>query len=296
MKTQKTSFFDRKEKERMSELFKRLSKQVAIIIVTVMVLAQASAIFPLFQMLPFSSKVEAATSIDFENQQWLIDEIIRQVRVTRPLVSDISEVTTAELQAVTIINIDSKTLDGNAPGVDGYIPAAINLLPNLTNLSIINTNLTGSIPSTISSLTKLQVLDLHGNNLNGSIPSGITSLTNLTYLSLASNKLTGALPAAVLSSSFAKVVTLDLSDNQLSGPLPDPASAMTALKTLNLSYNQFVGFSSTSALPTNFTMTRFPAMTSVNISHNPLNAPWNNAFTASSSVLQNIDLSYCRIN
>lgn len=279
----------------------KLKKYTAIILVTLLMLTQLSVLFPLF---PLFNNAAYATDLtptqinSFDNQKWLIDEIIKQVRVTRPTISDISQVTLEELQTITIINLDGISATGSATGQDGHIPSGIGLLTGLTNLTVTNTNLnaststlTGNIPTEIGNLTKLQVLDLRSNNLTGAIPTQVGSLTNLTYLNLSDNALSGTLPSTIFSSNLAKVTYLSFANNQLTGSLPNPTTNMTALQELNLSGNKLTG-----AIPANFSVTRFPALVNVNLSHNSLNAAIGTAFTTSNTTLQYIDLSYCGLS
>lgn len=138
---------------------KNIKRRIAIVLITVLMLTNVSVLFPLFSL--FGNTVEAAVLTQpqiasFENQKWLIDEIIRQVRLTRPTVSNISQVTTEELETITIISMDNVATPGETATSNGHIPSGIGLLTNLTNLSIVGTAqnpdtpvLTGRIPSEI---------------------------------------------------------------------------------------------------------------------------------------------------
>ena len=272
---------------------KKFTKQIAMILVIILMLAQLSVLFPLFKILPFANSVDAAvltpTQIaSFGDQQWLIDEILRQVRYTHPTIANISGVTTEELAAITIINLDNITAAGAMPGQAGSIPPGISLLTGLTNLTVTNAKLTGNIPTEIGSLANLSVLDLRGNNLTGTIPSQIGSLTGLTYLNLSDNSLTGSIDASpIFSNSLSNLTYLSFANNQLTGGLPNPSTNMTNLHELNLSGNQLSG-----TIPANFSITRFPAIQNINISHNNLSGALTGRFTTANGILQYLDLSY----
>ena len=65
----------------------------------------------------------------------------------------------------------------------------------VTELNLIDNELSGSIPSELGNLANLTELNLSSNQLSGSIPSELGNLTNLTLLWLADNQLSGCVPA-----------------------------------------------------------------------------------------------------
>ncbi len=73
----------------------------------------------------------------------------------------------------------------------GYIPSAIGDIPNLIKLWLINNQLSGTIPASIGNLDNLADLQLNGNQLSGSIPAGLATLSGLTVLALNDNQLSG---------------------------------------------------------------------------------------------------------
>jgi len=74
------------------------------------------------------------------------------------------------------------------------IPEFLLKLTNLRDLSLKDTQRTGSIPTWIGGLTHLILLDLDRNSLNGSIPTEIGNIEKLAFLLLNRNELTGTLP------------------------------------------------------------------------------------------------------
>eukprot|EP00934_Nitzschia_sp_Nitz4_P003348 Nitzschia sp. Nitz4//scaffold35_size145790//25199//27331//NITZ4_003011-RA/size145790-augustus-gene-0.129-mRNA-1//-1//CDS//3329549067//3338//frame0 len=95
------------------------------------------------------------------------------------------------------------------------IPAFLQKLDNLVDLSLKSSSMTGSIPSFIGALTKLGFLDLDSNELTGPIPAEFGLLTSLDHLLLNRNNLTGTIPV-----TFTVLYDLDLlliDDNSLTG-------------------------------------------------------------------------------
>jgi Leucine-rich repeat (LRR) protein len=98
----------------------------------------------------------------------------------------------------------------------GVIPASIENMVSLVDLSLKETNRLGAIPGLIGSLANLVLLDLDGNALTGNIPASIGNLNKLTFLFLNENKLMGQVPASF--SNLQNLHTLLLNNNTLTGP------------------------------------------------------------------------------
>eukprot|EP00980_Cylindrotheca_fusiformis_P018102 scaffold5817_cov101-Cylindrotheca_fusiformis.AAC.7 len=83
-------------------------------------------------------------------------------------------------------------------------------LSNLRELSMKNSQLTGSIPEAIFFYLKdLQFLDFHLNRLVGEIPTNIWLLSDLKYLLLKMNNLTGTLPETMNQLTNLEVLLLE---------------------------------------------------------------------------------------
>ncbi|MCO5574217.1 hypothetical protein L7F22_027999 [Adiantum nelumboides] len=105
----------------------------------------------------------------------------------------------------------------------GTLSSSIGDLTNLTNLDLSsNSRLGGSLPAEITSLKSLQRLFIQNCNFSGQIPSDIGNLTSLTYF----NQLTGPLPDSTTSLSGRGLDNLTnarhfhLEDNLFSGGIP----------------------------------------------------------------------------
>ncbi|KAI5065878.1 hypothetical protein GOP47_0018502 [Adiantum capillus-veneris] len=139
----------------------------------------------------------------------------------------------------------------------GTLPSSIGDLTNLTNLDLSsNAKLGGSLPTEISNLKNLQRLFIQFCNLSGQIPTVIGNLTSLSYLGLTQNSLSGTLPDTIgfLSNLF----WLDVSSNQLTGALPDSTTSpsgsgldnLTNARHFHLENNSFSGTIPTSIFNT----------------------------------------------
>ena len=112
-------------------------------------------------------------------------------------------------------NLRSLYIGGNNNLNEQPIPAVLEGMTNLRELSMKQSKLIGTIPRFLGRMTNLKVLDLDSNKLDGSIPSELGRLTNINTLMLNRNELTGTIPA-----SFASLDTIDLlllDGNHLSG-------------------------------------------------------------------------------
>lgn len=110
---------------------------------------------------------------------------------------------------------------------------------HVTNLDLINNDLSGSVPPELANLPNLAELNLGYNDLSGEIPSWLTSLTNLSTIYLSYNHLTGTIPSGL---DGLPLEVLKLSGNSLSGNIPSELGNLQAtLDILSLSNNQLSG-------------------------------------------------------
>lgn len=96
----------------------------------------------------------------------------------------------------------------------GEIPAAINDLTALVEVSLSQNKLSGSIPN-LTGLQQLKVLDLSDNNLSGSIPEFLAQLPSITTLLLQNNNLSGDVPSALLEKAAGSILNLSFAGNPL---------------------------------------------------------------------------------
>ena len=121
----------------------------------------------------------------------------------------------------------------------GAIPAELGYLTKLELLALIDNRLTGSIPAELGYLTNVEVLALIDNRLTGSIPAELGYLTNVEFLGLGGNQLTGSIPAEL--GNLTNLTHLDLYRNQLTGEIPAELGSLTSLRRLRLEGNQLTG-------------------------------------------------------
>ncbi len=108
----------------------------------------------------------------------------------------------------------------------------------VTELNLLNNNLTGQLPQKLGDLTALRSVELSSNHVSGPLPSTLGQLTHLTFFSAYNNALTGPLPSIP---ALSQLQLLQLGRNQLSGPIPSSFGALTSLQYLFLSQNQLSG-------------------------------------------------------
>lgn len=146
----------------------------------------------------------------------------------------------------------------SSPSLTGTLPRFLVALPQLSELTIYNTDmsgflpdfptnssihllvliqnrLSGTIPESVGRLPRLQLLELIDTYLHGYIPSSLGSVPVLSSVSLINNLLSGALPSTICSPN---ITGLYLEFNMFSGTLPAALRNMTQLEYIDLSNNQ----------------------------------------------------------
>ena len=134
------------------------------------------------------------------------------------------------------------TKDGNEyasnPCTDQWWGLICNEYGDISEITMSNSELTGTIPPELGNLQSLSKLDFANNNLDGELPISIFSLSRLWSLNVSANMLNGNIGSSLGLSRT--VYSMDLSSNRFTGPVDYLAGAM-ALETLNLANNQFTG-------------------------------------------------------
>ncbi|PIN09884.1 hypothetical protein CDL12_17526 [Handroanthus impetiginosus] len=94
----------------------------------------------------------------------------------------------------------------------GPIPRTIaRALPNLTEILLLNNQLTGCLPYELGLLKEAVLIDIGNNFLTGPLPYSLGCLQNLEVLNLAGNFLYGQIPEVLCS--LGNLANLSLSDN-----------------------------------------------------------------------------------
>ncbi|KAI4335600.1 hypothetical protein L6164_014234 [Bauhinia variegata] len=123
--------------------------------------------------------------------------------------------------------------------MSGTVPQAIAQLPSLETLLIWNNRFSGQLPQSLGKNSQLKWLDVSTNNLIGSIPPDICVRGMLFKLILFSNRFTGALSPSL--SNCSSLVRLRLEDNLFAGKIPFKFSLLSDISYVDLSRNNFVG-------------------------------------------------------
>ncbi|REA60915.1 hypothetical protein DSL64_13520 [Dyadobacter luteus] len=121
----------------------------------------------------------------------------------------------------------------------GSIQATVGSLSNLRTLNLINNKITGPVPSEIANLNSLEFLGLSRNQLNGSIPPEMGSMNQLKWVYLDNNKLAGNIPVTL--GGLINLKSLYLSANELTGSIPATLGNLNNLEYLELSSNKLNG-------------------------------------------------------
>eukprot|EP00301_Raphidiophrys_heterophryoidea_P004679 c12016_g1_i1.p1 GENE.c12016_g1_i1~~c12016_g1_i1.p1 ORF type:complete len:748 (-),score=190.97 c12016_g1_i1:210-2453(-) len=159
------------------------------------------------------------------------------------------------LGGLQLLHIDSTR------NASGQLPSTFSQLPNLKNLVLSGTNLTGSIPADLNHVSSLVTFDVsdnklsgvlplfnisslakfavHQNRISGTIPPQFGSLSALTWLSLDNNMLSGTIPTQI--GRCASLNHMGLSWNLLNGTIPTQLGTLTNLVLLELAGNQLSG-------------------------------------------------------
>ncbi|MBC2167928.1 hypothetical protein HCB26_15230 [Listeria booriae] len=163
---------------------------------------------------------------DFDNQQWLINEIARQI----PSKTIGSTLTFGDLKQITNITL---------PNPSGTIPSGIEYLSGLTTLSLAGFGISGSIPESIGSLSNLTSLTLGSTSLTGSLPKSLGNLSNLTALAIYDNQITGSIPKEL--GNLQNLKSIHCVESQLSGELPKELANCPKLESITLTFNNISG-------------------------------------------------------
>ena len=109
----------------------------------------------------------------------------------------------------------------------------------VTEIILVDNNLSGMISSRVGDLTSLKILRLRNNSLSGNIPDELGNLFNLWDLDLHNNSLSGSIPSQL--GNLKNLAELSASDNDLFGPIPSELGKLVNLQSLGLYNNSLTG-------------------------------------------------------
>jgi Leucine-rich repeat (LRR) protein len=171
----------------------------------------------------------------------------------------------------------------------------------VTNLTLVDLNLTGQITPSVGNLTFLRVLDLINNHFSGQLPPlnrliklkyiflgknllheniqdvliALTNCSELEWLGLSVNMLVGSIPQNI--GSLSSLIGLSLMSNSLTGIIPPTFSNITHLEEIFLHDNQLEG-----SIPEE--LSQLPDIQAVTLSFNRLSGRVPAAFFNHSSL------------
>ncbi|KAL5728995.1 hypothetical protein ACHQM5_002009 [Ranunculus cassubicifolius] len=120
-----------------------------------------------------------------------------------------------------------------------WIGITCNTDNSITELNLINLNITEQIPPSICELKNLTHIDLSYNYLPGEFPTSLYNCTKLQYLDLSQNYFVGRIPADI--NRFSTLEFLNIAANNFTGDIPASLGSLPALKSLYMFQNQFKG-------------------------------------------------------
>nr|GLL45328.1 receptor-like protein 12 [Ipomoea trifida] len=161
-----------------------------------------------------------------------------------------------KLPSLSVIRLDE--VDFSAPFPDFFAD-----FTNLTVLSLVECNFSGTVPHKVFQVPTLQTIDLSLNYMlgvslpdfpengslksltlgwtmfSGNLPESIGNLRLLSHIDLTDCYFSGPIPASIIKLS--KLVELSLSENSFSGPIPASLFFLPSLQTLSLDGNTLSG-------------------------------------------------------
>nr|GME11768.1 receptor-like protein 12 [Ipomoea batatas] len=162
----------------------------------------------------------------------------------------------SKLPSLSVIRLDGVKF--SAPFPDFFTN-----FTNLTVLSLVACNFSGTVPHKVFQVPTLQTIDLtynfmlggslpdfpengllqsltlYNTNFSGNLPESIGNLRLLSHIDLSDCYFSGPIPASIIKLS--KLVELRLSENSFSGPIPASLFFLPSLQTLLLDGNKLSG-------------------------------------------------------
>ncbi|KAI5057338.1 hypothetical protein GOP47_0027353 [Adiantum capillus-veneris] len=115
----------------------------------------------------------------------------------------------------------------------------INGTDHVTELRLLNMNLTGTIAPDVGNLTQLIYLDFMWNNITGSIPPEVGNLSKLFLLLLNGNQLSGQLPPEL--GNLSELNRIQIDQNNISGPVPSTFQFLNKAQHFHMNNNSLNG-------------------------------------------------------
>ncbi|TXG46834.1 hypothetical protein EZV62_026128 [Acer yangbiense] len=110
---------------------------------------------------------------------------------------------------------------------------------HVTELHLLNMNLSGNLSPALGRLSYLEILDFLWNNISGSIPEEIGNIKPLIRLLLSGNQLTSSLPEKL--GYLPNLALIQINDNQISGSIPESFSNLNKTMHFHMHNNLING-------------------------------------------------------
>ncbi|GLU11947.1 hypothetical protein SLE2022_286650 [Rubroshorea leprosula] len=124
--------------------------------------------------------------------------------------------------------------------LSGSLSSTLGHLPHLLTLCFMWNKISGSIPKEIGNITTLELLLLNGNQLTGSLPDELGNLSNLDRIQIDENNISGPIPTSF--AKLNKIVHFHMNNNSISGQIPPELSKLPKLKHFLLDNNNLSGY------------------------------------------------------
>ncbi|KAK2981863.1 hypothetical protein RJ640_010380, partial [Escallonia rubra] len=166
--------------------------------------------------------------------------------------------------------------------LSGTLAPELGQLSYMQILDFMWNNITGSIPKEIGKITALQLLLLSGNQISGPLPDELGFLPNLTKFQLDLNYISGPIPKSFVN--LPKVKHFHMNNNSISGQIPPELSALPLLQHILLDNNMLSGY-----LPPE--LSKMPSLKILQLDNNDFNGSTIPGTYSNMSKLLKLDLS-----
>ncbi|KAK2981245.1 hypothetical protein RJ640_030634 [Escallonia rubra] len=139
----------------------------------------------------------------------------------------------------SLVRLPLESFNVNDNFLEGEIPEALSLNPNLYELKLFNNSFSGNLPVNLGSNSDLETIDVSGNRFEGPLPPNLCNRKKLINLITFGNRFSGAIPDSYGACS--SLAYIRIFNNQHSGKVPDRLWSFSGLQLLQLENNRFEG-------------------------------------------------------
>lgn len=136
-----------------------------------------------------------------------------------------------KVPSLKVLGVAGSAITGSLEGVDK--------LPNLEELYLSQTSISGPLPQGMGNLYQLKYIKSSETYLTGAIPTSLGELKNLVEIDFSMNQFTGVLPTEL--GNLVNIEVLHLQDNLLEGKVPIELGNLISIKSMDLRNNMVSG-------------------------------------------------------